>query len=82
MATATYAYPAGSVVFHVNAVTGVREAIVSAVNINVTLANGTVINYNIAYKNSVYGIATVLESVLYNDIDLALAAYKPLVDLP
>lgn len=82
MPSITYAYPAGSVVFHVNSVTGVREAIVSSVNTTTTATAGTVINYNIAYKNSVYGVATVVESSLYNDIDLALAAYKPLVDLP
>ncbi len=80
MTTVTYSFNVGSTVFHVNAETGIREAIVSSVTISVKSA-GTVISYGIAYKKSKYGTAVVEESVLYDDIDAALLAYKPLVDV-
>jgi hypothetical protein len=71
-------YPVGSIVFHVNATTGIREAIVQTITMNSTAA-GTTTSYNIAFKNAVFGSTSDIEANLYPDIDSAFAAYSPLV---
>ena len=81
MPSIVHAYTAGDTVFHVNTDTGVREALVTSVNINIK-ASGTVISYVVAFKKAINGSDTVVENTLYPDVDAALLAYKPLVDVP
>jgi len=78
MATITYAYAINSEVFHVDDTKGVRDAIVKALTVTITPA-GTTLTYDVAFKKSSEGSANVQESTLYADVDLALAAYRPLV---
>jgi hypothetical protein len=77
----TTAYDILQEVFQVDAVYGVREAIVKAIAISTTQA-GTSITYSIAYSKATNGSANVLENTLYDDVDLALAAYRTLVLVP
>lgn len=79
-----YDFPVAGTVFCVipvtgtNGIHGVNEAVVSAITINVT-QSGPIINYDIAFKNSMLGSMTVLSNQLYPDVDAALAAYRSLV---
>ncbi len=74
----TIDYPVGSLIFHVGANTGIREAIVQTVTINST-ASGTTTNYYIAFKNAVFGSISDVVANIYPDINTAFAAYSPLV---
>ncbi|MGZ8924609.1 MAG: hypothetical protein ACXW2E_01875 [Nitrososphaeraceae archaeon] len=78
MASVTHNFTVGQTVFHVSANDGVQQAVVSTISIKIA-QSGTVINYTIAYSKPANGSAVVLEDSLYNDVDLALAAYKPTV---
>lgn len=79
--TVTHNFTVGDTVFVVNPETGIREALVSAVTINIK-PTGTTITYNIAFKKTNYGTSIVSETGLYGDIDEALLAYKTIVDVP
>lgn len=80
MQTVIHNFTVDDTVFLVNAEVGIREAVVTSVAISIK-PTGTTISYNITFKKTQYGSTTVLESALYGDIDEALQAYKPLVDV-
>ena len=71
-------YPVGSIVFHVSAASGIREAIVQTITINSTAA-GTTTSYNIAFKNAIFGSMSDIEANIYPDINSAFTVYSPLV---
>ena len=81
MASLTYNFEITTEVFHVDPNNGVLDAVVKSIAINLSQANTTIM-YSIAYKKSTLGSATVPETVLYDDIDAALAAYKLTVMVP
>lgn len=81
MPTITYAYSIGQEVYHMSASTGVREAVVRALAINVA-QGGTTLSYDVAFSKPAEGSAVVTESTLYADVDSALAAYRPTVIVP
>ncbi len=75
MATKTYNFEVTQEVFYMNIDQGVLDAIVKSVNIAISQTT-TAITYDIAFKKSTKGSATVPESSLYFDVDSALAAYR------
>ena len=81
MATASYNYIVGATVFQVDANFGVREAIVSSVNINI-IQTGPTVTYQIAYTKMANGTTKVAEAVLYGTISAALDAYEIIVLAP
>lgn len=75
MPTITYAHALGATVYHVAEDTGVREAVVKSLDIDVKYAN-TSLQYNIAYTNAKYGSAIVSEADLFADVEVALDTFQ------
>lgn len=78
MATVTHIYLVGDTVFYVNESVGIREAIVSSVNISIK-NSGTVITYVVSFIDTAFGVSTLEESELYADVDAALVAYRDIL---
>lgn len=77
MATVAHNFMVGQTVFHMTEAGGVKEAIVKTVDISIG-QSGTFIKYNITYTKTAASL-DVYQPSLYDDIDLALAAYKNIV---
>jgi hypothetical protein len=78
MATVITAHEVSDTVYHVSADTGVRKGTVKSVEVRIT--DTTTINYNIQFINTSDGSIKALEGVVFDDVDVALAAYKLLVE--
>lgn len=79
MAAITTAHDVNDVVYHVSEDEGVRKGVVKSTAIAINPL-ATTIEYAIQFTDAALGSATALESEVYDDIDLALAAYKLLVE--
>lgn len=84
MAAITTLYDVNQVVYQVDAAKGVRKGTVSATNValrpsGIPAGYTTTITYTIHLTGTAQGIVDIAESTLYDDVDLALAAYKVLV---
>lgn len=74
-------FTVGETVYHVSATEGVREGVVKTIDINVPITgevNMSVV-YNVVFTTTLFGSAECDEADLFNDVDLALAAYKLLI---
>lgn len=84
MAAITTAYDVNDVVYQVDNDKGVRKGTVSAVDIamrppGIPLGYTVAIQYTMHLAETAQTLTGVAEDTLYDDIDAALAAYKPLV---
>lgn len=84
MAAITTAYDVNDVVYQVDNDKGVRKGTVSAVDIAMRpsgIPAGYVVTtlYTMHLAETTQALTGVAEDTLYDDIDAALAAYKPLV---
>lgn len=75
MPTITYAHALGATVYQVGEDTGVREAIVKSLNVDVKYGN-TSLQYNIAFTNAKYGSAIDVEEDLFADPTVALDEFQ------
>lgn len=75
----TTAYEVDDTVYHVDANEGVRKGTVKYTDIRVIPAL-TTISYAIQFTNATEGSVVAEESTVFNDVDLALAAYKVMVE--
>jgi hypothetical protein len=84
MATTTNLYDVNDTVFHVNVDKGVRQGVVRSVDIalrpdGTPLGYTTTIEYKVQLVTAGQAIITDVESTLYADVDVALAAYKDII---
>jgi hypothetical protein len=73
--TITTAYDVNNTVYTVDAEEGVQKGVVQKTTITIK-PTATIIEYDIQYVDAFNGSATMEEQDVFNDIDLALAAYK------
>jgi hypothetical protein len=79
MATITTAYDVNNTVYTVDANEGVKKGVVQSIDVTIK-PTGTMIEYSIQHIPSTDGSSKMEELSVFNDIDLALAAYKTLVE--
>ena len=84
MAAITTLVDVNDVVYQVDVNKGVRKGTVSAANVavrpsGIPLGYTVTITYTIHLVETAQGIVDVAESTLFDDVDLALAAYKALI---
>ena len=79
MAAITTAHDVNDIVYHVSEDEGVRKGVVKTTDISITPL-ATTIEYAIQFTDATLGSVVALEPEVYDDIDLALAAYKLLVE--
>jgi hypothetical protein len=77
--TVVLTYDINSTVWAVDSKVGVRKATVKDVKIEVDAFHGTVVTYDLVHFKTSSGQASYDEADVYDDVDLALAAYKLLV---
>ena len=80
MAIVDVLYEVESTVWAVDKKVGLRKGEVLDVKVTIDEVHGTVIKYDIRHYKTNSGKATYEEADVYDDVDVALAAYKLLVE--
>lgn len=80
MATVTFSYIVGQLVWTVNNVKGVRAGVIKSVTVVESASTITPsIDYVVQYKLLTNGSESLPQNSVYPDVDLALAGYKLLI---
>lgn len=80
MPSLTYAYDIGQTVYHVDALTGIREGIVKTIDIKLSYPTvAATVVYGVSYSKSAQGSISAVEADLAVDIATAVLMYTPII---